>query len=189
MSARHGATSLRDFRAKGYLPQGMVNYLALLGWNPGTEQEIFTMPELIEQFDLKKIQKGGAIFDEKKLEWVNKEHIKLLPPDEQRKLLLKSIENEPYMVGEPELVVDEISWKNLPKEETVSHLEKAKGLIGDKEALMKYAEEVGKGNVLWPLRYSLTGAKASPDPLTLIEILGQEKTLNRIDKAIELLKR
>src|SRR3989338_10065153 len=50
MSARHGATSLRDFRAKGYLPEAIINYLALLGWNPGTDQEIFTIAELIEEF-------------------------------------------------------------------------------------------------------------------------------------------
>ncbi|MDO8424222.1 MAG: glutamate--tRNA ligase family protein, partial [bacterium] len=63
---KHGeSVSLEYYRNKGYLPEAMVNYLALLGWNPGTEQEIFTMEELIEQFDLSKIQKGGAIFDEK----------------------------------------------------------------------------------------------------------------------------
>jgi len=55
----------------------MINYLALLGWNPGTEQEIFTLPELINVFDFSRVHKGGAIFDEKKLAWVNRKHFNL----------------------------------------------------------------------------------------------------------------
>ena len=195
MSARHGATSLRDFRAAGYLPQAMINYLALLGWNPGTEQEIFTMQELIEQFDLKKIQKGGAIFDEKKLQWINKEHIKRLPAEEQRKLLLKSIEHEPYMIGEPELDVEKIAWKKSTKEEAKKHLEEVFKILQNcatpsvAQEVMAYAESVGKGNVLWPIRYALTGAEASPDPLTLLEILGKEKSLKRLENAIIVLRK
>lgn len=186
---KHGEIVWIDtYKNKGCLPEAMVNYLALLGWNPGTDQEIFTLEELIKEFDIKKIQKGGAIFDEKKLDWVNKEHIKLLSPDEQRKLLLKSIENEPYITGEPTLKAEEIPWKNISREETISHLEKVSELVRAEESIMLYAESAGKGNVLWPLRYSLSGAKASPDPLTLLEILGQEKALKRIAKAIELLK-
>ncbi len=194
MSARHGATSLRDFKNAGYLPQSIVNYLALLGWNPGTEQEIFTMQELIEQFDLKKVQKGGAIFDPKKLDWVNKEHIKLLPAEEQRMLMVKSIESEPYMTGEPEYAVEGLVWKNDPKEATLKHLEKSLEIISNcstsdvAQKLMEYAEGVGRGSVLWPVRFALTGAKASPDPLVLLEIIGKEKSMQRINKAIELLK-
>ena len=188
LSKRHGAVSLLEYRERGYLPQAMVNYLALLGWNPGTDQEIFTMDELIERFDLKKIQKGGAIFDEKKLQWINKEHIKRLPKEEQRKLLIKSIENEPYMTGEPELDPTKIAWKKISVEETLKHLEEVLEIIAKDKDVMQYAEREGKGNVLWPLRYALTGALASPDPLTLIEILGKEKTQARVLKAIEVLK-
>lgn len=188
LSKRHGATAVTDYRDMGYLPQAMVNYLALLGWNPGTEQEIFTMEELIEQFDLKKIQKGGAIFDEKKLQWINKEHIKRLPPEEQRKILLKEIENEPYMTGEPDLDTNQIPWKKNSKAETLKHLEEAKKIIEDGGNLMEYAEREGKGNVLWPIRYALTGALASPDPFTMLEILGVEKSLRRIEKAIIALR-
>ncbi len=184
LSKRHGATALSEYRAQGYLPESVVNYLALLGWNPGTEQEIFTMEELIEQFSLEKIQKGGAIFDQKKLDWVNKEQIKLLPAEEQRKLLLKSIENEPYMVGEPTLDGEKIAWKKSTKEVALKHLEEAKKIIESSGDLMAYAEREGKGDVLWPLRYALTGAEASPDPLTLLDILGKEKALARIERAI-----
>ncbi len=187
MSARHGATSLRDFRASGYLPEAMVNYLALLGWNPGTEQEIFSMDELIQAFDLDKIQKGGAIFDEKKLQWVNKEHIKRLPPEKQKALIIESIKDEPYLTTDPTLDPAQIVWKKATKEETITHLEEAKRIVESDGDLMVYAERVGKGNVLWPVRYALTGAPASPDPLTILEILGKEKSLKRLENAIMVL--
>ncbi|HEY4500415.1 MAG TPA: glutamate--tRNA ligase family protein, partial [Candidatus Paceibacterota bacterium] len=92
LSGRHGAVSVREFREKGYLPQALVNYLALLGWNPGTDQEIFTLDELVRTFDLSKVQKGGAVFDEKKLRWINKEHIKRLPKADFEKELKRRIE-------------------------------------------------------------------------------------------------
>lgn len=188
LSKRHGAVSLLEYKEKGYLPEAMVNYLAFLGWNPGTDQEIFTMEELIKEFSLEKIQKGGAVFDEKKLQWVNKEHIKRLPKEEQRKLLIKGIENEPYMTGETELNREDLVWKENSREDTLRWLEEAKKIIEEGGDLMTYAEKEGRGNVLWPVRYALTGAKASPDPLTLIEILGKEKSLNRIEKVIMMLK-
>ena len=72
---KHGeSVSLGYYRDKGYSPEAVINYLALLGWNPGTEQEIFTLEELINVFDLARVHKGGAIFDEKKLAWVNRKH-------------------------------------------------------------------------------------------------------------------
>ncbi len=189
---KHGdKVSLTFYRNLGYLPEAIINYFALLGWNPGTEQEIFTLDELIKEFDFKKINKGGAAFDEKKLDWVNKEHIKRLPADEKRKLLLKSIENELYIIGEPELKAEEIPWKKSTKEEALKHLEAVKKIIeedGSGREIMEYAEKEGKGNVLWPLRYALTGAQASPDPLTMMELLFKGKSLQRIEKAINLLK-
>ena len=75
---KHGeSVSLDYYRNKGYSPEAIINYLALLGWNPGTEQEIFTLDELINVFDLSRVHKGGAIFDEKKLAWVNRKHFNL----------------------------------------------------------------------------------------------------------------
>ena len=76
---KHGeSVSLDYYRNKGYSPEAMINYLALLGWNPGTEQEIFTLDELINVFDFSRVHKGGAIFDEKKLAWVNRKHFNKL---------------------------------------------------------------------------------------------------------------
>ena len=75
---KHGeSVSLDYYREKGYSPAAVINYLALLGWNPGTEQEIFTLEELIKVFDLSRVHKGGAIFDEKKLAWVSRKHFNL----------------------------------------------------------------------------------------------------------------
>ncbi|MFH0929946.1 MAG: glutamate--tRNA ligase [Candidatus Moraniibacteriota bacterium] len=71
LSKRDGDASVEDFRAKGYLPEAVVNFIALLGWNPKTEKEIFTLSELAEEFDVAKLNKAGAIFDLEKLDWMN----------------------------------------------------------------------------------------------------------------------
>ncbi len=88
LSKRHGAISVNEYRAIGILPDAFLNYLALLGWNPGGDKEIFTREELIAEFSLAKIQKSGAIFDTEKLRWINREHLKRLPSDEFKKLTL-----------------------------------------------------------------------------------------------------
>jgi glutamyl-tRNA synthetase len=82
LSKRHGATAVGEYRHQGILADAMVNFLALLGWNPGTEQEIFTTAELIDAFDLDKINKKSAVFDTKKLEWLNGKHIALLTAEQ-----------------------------------------------------------------------------------------------------------
>jgi len=79
LSKRRHPALITQFREWGYLPEAMVNYLALLGWNPGTEEEIFGMAQLVERFDLSRVQQGGAIFDREKLDWINGEHIRRLP--------------------------------------------------------------------------------------------------------------
>ncbi|PIP55435.1 MAG: hypothetical protein COX06_03225 [Candidatus Zambryskibacteria bacterium CG22_combo_CG10-13_8_21_14_all_42_17] len=186
---KHGeSVSLDYYRQKGYLPQALLNYLALLGWNPGSDKEIFTLDELVSEFDIAKVQKAGAIFDEKKLAWINKEHIKLLPEEEKRNLLLETIKDEPYLSLPPKLEANKIPWKKISYEETVRLLEGAKEIIATDGDLMVYAEKEGKGNVLWPVRYALTGAEASPDPFTILEILGKKESLLRLDRAIDILK-
>jgi glutamyl-tRNA synthetase len=75
LSKRHGATGVQEYRDIGYLPETMINYLALLGWNPGTEQEVFSPDELIKQFSINRVQKKSAVFDEKKLQWMSGQHI------------------------------------------------------------------------------------------------------------------
>ena len=185
---KHGeAVSVDFYKKAGILPEALINFLALIGWNPGTEQEVFTLKELEKVFDISKVQRGGAIFNEKKLEWFNKEHIKLLPEEEQFKILLKSIEHEDYLHHAPDIDVTKINWKTVPVEETKKHLEEVLEILGDKDKIMKYAEEMGKGNVLWPLRFALSGKDKSPDPFALIKVLGIEESRSRIASAIKRL--
>lgn len=81
MSKRGGDTALRNYREKGYLPSAIINHLALLGWNPGTNQEIFSLESLVKIFDLSQVQTGGAVFSEEKLNWFNRAHMKELSHD------------------------------------------------------------------------------------------------------------
>ena len=75
LSKRHGATNLNDYRTMGILPEGMVNYLALLGWSPGGDKEVLPLAEIVKEFDLKRIGKTGAMFDLKKLLWMNSQYL------------------------------------------------------------------------------------------------------------------
>ncbi|XP_010025655.2 glutamate--tRNA ligase, chloroplastic/mitochondrial [Eucalyptus grandis] len=81
LSKRHGATSVGQFKEMGYLPQAMVNYLALLGWGDGTENEFFTLEQLVEKFTIERVNKSGAIFDSTKLRWMNGQHLRAIPSE------------------------------------------------------------------------------------------------------------
>lgn len=81
LSKRDGAKDILDYAREGYLPEALVNFMASLGWNDGTEQEIFTVGELIEKFDLSRVQHSGAKFDEQRLLWMDGAHIRMLPLD------------------------------------------------------------------------------------------------------------
>lgn len=89
LSKRRGALSIGAYKDKGYIPEAILNGVVFIGWNPGTEKEIFTKKELEESFDLKQVQKSPAVFNETKLKWFNKEHIKLMDTHEQEKYVLE----------------------------------------------------------------------------------------------------
>jgi glutamyl-tRNA synthetase len=78
LSKRHGATAVGDYRHQGILPQAMLNFLALLGWSPGGDREVMTLEEMVELFSVEGLLKKAAIFDPKKLEWMNGQHLSLL---------------------------------------------------------------------------------------------------------------
>ncbi len=82
LSKRHGATSVTEYRDKGYLPHALVNFLALLGWSPGNDQEIISIPEMIEKFTLKRANKTSAQFNNMKLDWMNGQYIKNTPVEQ-----------------------------------------------------------------------------------------------------------
>lgn len=227
MSKRHGAVALNEYREQGFLKEAIINYLALLGWNPGTDQELFSMDELIETFDLTKIQKSGAIFDLEKLKWFNREYLKkasddvieerlmralgMSPlPDRVRKNLIALARERSAILGDidtdvqageyafafeaPDPNPEMIRWKKdadakaaLPRFMKVAEILENTPDSDDPEAikaaLMPYAEEAGKGEVLWPLRVALSGKERSPDPFTLIATIGIPETLARIKSA------
>ncbi len=98
LSKRQGDVAVEDYLAKGYLEEALINFVALLGWNPGqgSTQEIFSMEELTEKFDLSNVHKAGAVFDLKKLDWLNGEYIKRLPLDELYARALPFMQNKPW---------------------------------------------------------------------------------------------
>lgn len=154
LGKRDGAKDILDYKKEGYLPDAMINFLALLGWNPGGEKEIFTREELIEIFDISRIQNSGAQMNLEKLDWMNKEHIKLLPQEEIEKNILewlpenmKNVKLIPVIqdriskwsdvkimaeAGEldlyfktPEYPIEKLIFKNTSLEETKENLRKA----------------------------------------------------------------
>lgn len=106
LSKRHGAVSLEPYRAQGYLPQAVLNYLALLGWRADANQEFFMPDELIRRFSIKKIQKSGARFDPEKLEWLNGQHLMKLPEDDFIALMSTFFPEEAERLGDAR-------WKRL----------------------------------------------------------------------------
>ncbi len=238
---KHGeSVSLDYYRSLGFLPEAILNYLALVGWNPGTDKEIFTLEELIQFFDISQVQKGGAIFDQVKLDWVNKEHMKLMPEAERNIEIynrlknneemgkFSKIEDKEFMSKIYQIIFDHISkwgdidnmvsegelsyffespkydttllaWKGKPLTEAKEHLSFVKDLLNSadessfenvesvKSVVFDYATEKGRGDVLWPLRVALSGKEKSPDPFTLLYVLGKEEGLRRIDVSINKL--
>ena len=234
---KHGEiVSVEYYQKNGYLPDALLNFLALLGWNPGGDQEIISMDEMIEKFSLEKIQKAGAIFNPEKLLWFNRQYLlklsdtdfiekaspflpewlgsksdifkRLLPilRDKTHKLsdLTQVFEkgNELFFVKElPAYDSKLLLWKNQPDTVlTRTYLLKSRELLETipddqftadtiKDTLWKYAEEKGRGDVLWPLRVALTGQEKSPDPFTSAFILEKAESLTRIEKACVLLNK
>lgn len=88
LSKRQGDVAAEDYIKKGYLKEAMINFIAFLGWNPGTEEEVFSMEELIERFSLDRVQKAGAVFNMEKLDWINGTYIRRKSPEELGELIL-----------------------------------------------------------------------------------------------------
>ena len=87
LSKRHGATSVYEYRDQGYLPEGIFNFLAILGWSAGDDREVFTREELVELFELTRVTKKAAVFDTDKLNYINQEHLKTMDPMERLELV------------------------------------------------------------------------------------------------------
>jgi glutamyl-tRNA synthetase len=114
LGKRDGAKDLLEYEKEGYLPDAMINYLVLLGFNPGGEKEIFTRDELIEVFDLKKVQHSSAHWNDDKLNWLNKEHIKMLPKDERNQKILDRLVGNEIIGNEEKLKEEKFMQKLFP---------------------------------------------------------------------------
>jgi glutamyl-tRNA synthetase len=230
LGKRDGAKSVTEYRDAGYLPEAMLNFLASLGWNDGTEQEIFSKEELIEKFTLERVQKSGARFDEKRLVWMNGQWIKQLELDDlyervhgfwgpagqkasaagQKAVLavvqdrLKTLADLPslteYFFTEPkpnwQMVDSNKQLSKLPRTEHTKLLEQATHALeaadfNSEEALQSalnelLAETGQKPPVLFGLvRFALTWAQFSPGLPETMHLLGRERTLARLQVAID----
>ncbi len=248
LSKRHGATSVIEFKKQGYLPEAMVNFMALMGWNPKDNREFFTLKELEREFDLKNVNKSGAIFNIDKLDSINSRYIKELKESKYIDYALEYLALENIIIRKNKSIIysktgKEISskaikkallvekarlkkfsdlfapldiffadniqyaknlliWKDLAEDQLINNLTNCKDLLQtipdqsfNREELEKFIfsylkkQGIGNGEFLWPMRVALSGQKQSPSPFELADVLGKEISLQRIDQALQLLKK
>jgi glutamyl-tRNA synthetase len=138
LSKRQGDVSVEDFIKKGYLKEALINFVAFLGWNPKTEQELFSMEDLIRQFDLPKINKSGAVFDPNKLDWINSQYIRQMPTSQLvNELAPYWMKEQMIRLREPGRPVELTNGKTVPE----SFLESIAGLEKDR---LKKLSEIGE---------------------------------------------
>lgn len=228
LSKRHGATSVEEFHSKGIVADALFNYLCLLGWSPGNDKEIMSRQELIEIFSLSRVNKKNAIFDEKKLEWINGKYLSASSNDQIADLLaayfsdaegetvrqdmdsflqlIELVKIREYTLSD---IYQSVSFffsdpscyesKGIEKyfnDKTAlplliklkNHLSQVKNyLAGTLESdIRSLAEEMGikAGALIHPLRLALTGRTSSPGIFDVVQILGKERVVRRLDNAI-----
>ena len=213
------------YRENGFFPEAVVNFLALLGWNDGTEQELFSLEELIEKFDLGRIHKAGAKFDPEKNKWFNHKYLQkkedetlanLFKIELDKKNITTSLDitRVVSLVKERANFVTELwdlsdyffvapneydakaskNWKDETPElmqKVITELNTISDFTSlNIEILLKEwmtQNEIGMGKVMQPLRLSLVGALKGPHLFDIIEMIGKEETVKRIEKAIATL--
>ena len=238
LGKRHGAVSIDEFRRLGYLPEALLNFLALLGWSPGegTDQEIFNREELITLFDINRINLSAGVFSYDKLNWINGYYIRELsdtallerlipfwaeaglieePVDEETmvklrvlvpmvqerlKTLSDVVELTDFVFQEIENPsVDSLIGKKMTTQESMDTLNAVKNLLADlpdftgeamEGPLRQLATDLGlkAGQVFTIIRNCVTGKIVSPPLFGSIEALGRAKTLQRLERGIEILE-
>ena len=234
LSKRHGATSVEEFRSQGYLAEAIVNYLTLLGWGPGNERELFTLNETVDLFELEQMSKKAAIYDTKKLTWMNGQYLSELPlekilPEAKAFFIKDGLVTEDWFTAHEEYFaklvdvvrvrvktlqevadastyffkdITEYDAKGVAKHfkpESVAILEQCIAAIEADDvydlatteaAYNKIAadNDLSLGKVIHPTRLALTGRTVSPGMFDVMVLLGKEKTLNRLHKAVEYIK-
>ena len=233
LSKRHGSTSVKEFREKGYLPEAFTNFLALLGWYPKDGKEILSMEELIERFDLKDVNSAPAVFDTTKLNWMNQVYIRNYPLDKLTELLVPYLERAGFKVDDyprqwlrrvvevtreyftllsdaPKymevFLKDDFTVEPEAKEFVLQEpkrlevIEKFKELLASaqeeltQESFKKLVKQVGKElgvkgkNLFMPIRVALTGKMSGVELPVLVELLGKERALKRVENSLKQLK-
>lgn len=211
----------RGFREDGYYPEAVMNFLALLGWNPGNDQELISLEELIDLFDIHNIQKAGARFDVNKAKWFNQQYLRkkdnaVLAAELDREignpaLSAKIVElmkdrvdfvremkaGVPFLFAAPDKYDEEVAakkWDDLAR----SAMPVISGALSGLEnftsqsihdAVFGGLEAAGikPGKVMQALRLAVTGEGKGPDLMLIMEILGKEETVARIQRAVETL--
>lgn len=148
LSKRDGAKDAAEYASEGYMPEAVVNFLALLGWNPGTEQEIFSIDELIKAFGLDRIQKSGASFDPVRLDWMNGMHIRALETNQRQKVAEKwwGREATDFDANHKNRVLDLVferikKWSELPEYTHFFFTDPARPSAEEIEKETKYKEQ------------------------------------------------
>jgi glutamyl-tRNA synthetase len=209
---KHPEMNLALYREQGYLPEALINYLALLGWNPGTSQEIFTFDELVRAFSFDRVQHAGARFDWEKLNWINGEYIRQLDDDELTRRLrpfLQNLDEATILRAVPALktrltkladaaeLLDYLWTDTAPPEldhESVESIRAAvRALDGVPwepepihEALMEVVERSGSkpNKIFMPIRLAVTGKRISPPIDYTLALLPKEVAMSRLQRAI-----
>ena len=230
LSKRCGHSSYEDLLDQGFLTEAIVNFVALLGWSPSSDNEIFSLEELVKEFDYHRISKSPAVFDMVKLRWMNGEYMKKMDDDKfygmalpyLKKVITRDLDFHKIaaMVKTRIEVFPDIKdhvdfFEKVPEYETSMYvhkkmktneetslqvlkevqplLEAQEDFSNDAlfEMLSAYAKEHGYkvGYVMWPIRTALSGKQMTPAGATeILEVLGKEESLVRIQAAIEKLK-
>lgn len=232
LSKRHGATAVGDYQHMGILSRAMLNFLALLGWSPGNDIEVMSVSQMIELFSADALSKNAAVFDTKKLEWMNGQHLAVMSASELAPLVTRALvtaglatEQElverdtwfstlidllkvrartiddmvqlatPYLRDaieyDPQAVAKQWKDRDRTRESLVSvrdTLESVESWEPEpmETALRTLAEAkaISAGSLFQPLRVALTGSAASPGIFDVLKLLGRERSLDRIDRAV-----
>jgi len=222
LSKRHGAASVQELREAGYLPAAVRNYLALLGWGTTDDTTVLSTPELIERFEIERVGRSSAIFDEQKLRWLNGRFMREMDLDEYTAAVAAHVGREPderlrqacaiaqekaqtlnevwpligFLFEEPE--TDPKAWKKVMKDGAGPLLGEALDALRDTDpfepaelerSLGRILDErqVKPGKLFQPIRVAISGSSVSPGIFESLAALGRERSLERIERALQRL--
>jgi len=217
------------YRESGYFPEAHINMLAFLGWNPGTEQEIFSMEELIEAFTLERVGKSGAKFDPEKTKWFNEQYLRAKSNEELAQLIKPHLEEKGFACENDKFLVDvcglmkervtflhqileqgsyfftpptdydqkavKKKWKdnspNIVADLITVFLNTEFNALALETAFKTYIEEkeLGFGTPMIAIRLAITGVGGGPSLFEIMEVIGKEESINRLNAGIKNIKK